>query len=276
MKSSRSRDGALPDDLSSDIAVAGSGASRVNLRHAGPAFERPNPELLDAFSAVSSATAAGTLHKLGVTRAYINGPRSLNPGAKVVGSALTLAFMPRREDVAAAEGQEYFEKDTALWAVLEEARPFDVLVVQAFGDPFTGCFGEMLVKYFRSRGGTGIVVDGCVRDWPRLEKMGLPIWAVGVTPHFASQGGLLPWSYNVPVACGGALVLPGDVVVADADGAVVVPAQIAAHTARVASAHEEWEVFSRQRLEEGGRLSKYYPLDDEASLEYERWKSERP
>jgi len=265
----------VADDPSPGIAVAGSAASRVNLRQAGPAFNRPSQEVLDAFAGVSAATAAGTLHRLGLTRAYMNGPRSLMSGSRVVGSALTLAFMPRREDVAAADGQEYFEKGTALWAVLEEARPFDVLVVQAFGDPFTGCFGEMLVEYFRSRDGAGIVVDGCVRDWPKLERMDVPIWAVGVTPQFASQGGLLPWSYQVPVACGGALVLPGDLVIADGDGAVVVPAQLAEHTARVATAHEDWERFSRLRLEEGGRLSKYYPLDDEASVEYERWKSER-
>lgn len=264
---------ALPaNDESSEVVVEGSGAARVDLRHAGPPFERAAPAVLAALGPVSSATAAGTLHKMGISRSFMRGPRALHPSAKVVGSALTLAFMPKREDVAAVKGQEYFEKDTALWAVLDEARPFDVLVVQAFGDPFTGCFGEMLAKYFLTQGGLGIVVDGCVRDWPKLREMSLPIWAVGVTPHFATQGGLLPWSYQMPVACGGALVLPGDVIIADADGAVVVPAQLAKEMARIATAHEEWEVFSRQRLEEGGRLAKYYPLDDEASAEYERWK----
>ena len=85
------------------------------------------------------------------------------------------------------------------------------------------------------------------------------------------------WGYRVPVACGGVLVLPGDVIVADGDGAVVVPLQLAGEAASLASNHEEWELlFSRQRIDEGGRLSKYYPLNEEATAEYEQWKRRRP
>jgi regulator of RNase E activity RraA len=262
-------------DDATEIEVEGSASGKVSLPYVGPAYERASPETLSAFEGVSAATAAATLHKMGITRAFMQGPRALGPEAKVVGSALTLAFMPKREDVAAARGQEQFEKRTALWAVLDEVRPFDVLVVQAFGDPFTGCLGEMLIHYLSTRGGLGVVVDGCIRDWPRIREMGVPVWATGVTPHFATQAGLLPWAYQVPVACGGVLVLPGDVVVADGDGAVVVPAQLALETARIASAHEEWEVFSRERLDGGGALAKYYPLDEEATAEYEVWRRDR-
>jgi regulator of RNase E activity RraA len=252
--------------------VEGSGRGRIELPQVGASYKRIDPAVREAYSSVSAATAAATLHQMGITRAYMNGPRALDPDAKVVGSALTLAFMPKREDVAAAKGQEHFEKRTALWAVLDEVEPFDVLVVQAFGDPFTGCLGEMLTGYLATRGGLGVVVDGCIRDWPKIHQMGIPVWAAGVTPHFATQAGLLPWGYNVPVACGGVLVLPGDLVVADGDGAVVVPAQLAEQTALTATAHEEWEVFSRQRLDAGGALLKYYPLDEEATAEYEVWK----
>jgi regulator of RNase E activity RraA len=253
------------------VVVAGSGATRVDLPVTGPAYERPDAATLAGFRDVSAATAAATLHRMGLTHAFVRGPRPFDPGLKVVGSALTLAFMPMREDVAAARGQEQFEKRTALWAVLEEVQPHDVLVVQAFGDPYTGCIGEMLSNYLSIHGGLGIVVDGCVRDSPKIRQMGIPVWATGVTPHYATQAGLLPWAYNVPVACGGVLVLPGDVVVADGDGVVIVPAQLAQETARIASAHEDWEVFSRERLDAGGALSKYYPLDDEAAVEYEAW-----
>ena len=258
-----------------DLTVEGSGRARVSLPQVGPEHQRPNAEELEAFQDVSAATAAATLQKMGIRRAFIRGPRALDPGAKVVGSALTLAFMPQREDLMAVRGQEHFEKTTALWAVLEEVEAFDVLVVQAFGDPFTGCLGEMLVNYLRIRGGLGLVVDGCIRDWPKIRQMGVPVWATGLTPQFATQGGLLPWGYRVPVACGGALVLPGDVIVADGDGAVVVPLQLAAETARLATTHEEWELFSRQRIDEGGRLSKYYPLDEDAVVEYEQWRRQR-
>jgi regulator of RNase E activity RraA len=259
-------------DPPAGVEIAGSASGRIALPQVGPPYDRVDAATRLAFSSVSAATAAATLHKMGVTHTYMNGPRALDPDAKVVGSALTLAFMPKREDVASARRQEDFEKHTALWAVLDKVEPFDVLVVQAFGDPFTGCLGEMLTSYLKTRGGLGVVVDGCIRDWPNIRQMGIPMWATGVTPNFASQAGLQPWGYNVPVACGGVLVLPGDLVVADGDGAVVVPAQLAGETARIATAHEEWEVFSRQRLDAGGALLKYYPLDEEGAAEYEIWK----
>jgi regulator of RNase E activity RraA len=209
---------------------------------------------------------------MGVTRAFMRGPAALVPDAKIVGSALTLAFMPKREDIGGASGQEHFEKYTALWAVLEAVEPNDVLVIQAFGNPFTGCIGEMLTSYLQHRGGLGIVVDGCIRDWPKIRQMGMPVWATGVTPNYATQSDLMPWGHSVPIACGGVLVLPGDVVVADGDGAVVVPSQLGEETARIATGHEDWERFSRERLGAGGSLAKYYPLDEEATLEYESWK----
>jgi regulator of RNase E activity RraA len=265
----------LRNSEDSTVEVEGSARSRANLPQVGPSYARPDAELLRSFDEVSAATAAATLHRMGITRAFMRGPRALEPGKKIVGSALTLCFMPKREDVTAARGQEHFEKRTALWAVMDEVQPSDILVIQAFGDPFTGCVGEMLVNYLSTRGGLGVVVDGCVRDWPKIRAMGVPVWATGVTPHYASQAGLLPWGYNVPAACGGVLVLPGDVVVADDDGAVVVPVQLAAETARIATVHEDWELFSRERLDAGGALAKYYPLDAEAAEEYRVWKQQR-
>jgi regulator of RNase E activity RraA len=265
----------LVNSEDSTVEVAGSGAQRVNLPEVGTNFTRADPKLLSAFDQVGAATAAATLHRMGITRAFVRGPRALDPDAKVVGSALTLKFMPMREDVAASRGQEQFEKRTALWAVLDEVEPFDVLVIQAFGDPYTGCIGEMLVNYLSTRGGLGVVVDGCIRDWPKIRKMSIPVWATGVTPNYATQAGLLPWGYHVPIACGGVLVLPGDVVLADADGAVVVPAQLAPEVARIATVHEDWELFSRERLDAGGTLKKYYPLDEEATVEYEAWQQQR-
>ena len=78
--------------------------------------------------------------------------------------------MPQREDIADGQTQEYIERSTALWAVLDEVQPGDVLVVQAYGSHTTGCFGDMLVRYFKLRGGAGIVVDGRIRDVPRVSR----------------------------------------------------------------------------------------------------------
>lgn len=239
----------------------------------GAPFDRAPTELIERFADISAATACAKLHHLGVTRTFIEGPRPLRPGARVVGSALTLQFMPQREDVASGMAQEYVERYTALWAVLDSVKPGDVLVVEARGSTRTGCLGEMLIKYFAARGGAGIVVDGRIRDTPKLSDFEMPIWSSGATPHYASQSDLFPWAYDVPVAVGGALVLPGDVVVADDDGAVVVPQRLAEDLVEKAQTHEDWEDFSRRRIAEGGALSKYYPLDDDAEQEYLRWRA---
>ena len=123
-------------------------------------------------------------------------------------------------------------------------------------------------------GGVGVVVDGCVRDWPHIQEIDLPLWTKGFTPNYASQTHLFPWAYNVPVAVSGVLVMPGDIIIADDDGAVVVPQQMAAKVGQITREHEDWESFSRIKLSEGGSLYKYYPLDEEGRKEYEAWRRE--
>jgi regulator of RNase E activity RraA len=238
----------------------------------GDSFERATPDLLRRMDAVSAATACAKLNGMGISRTAVQGPTPLDRGSRVVGSALTLQFMPQREDIASGTNQEYVERDTALWAVLETVQEGDVLVVQAYGSAFTGCFGDMLVRYFKRRGGAGIVVDGRIRDAARVRELGVPIWCTGTTPHYASQTDLFPWAYDVPVAAGGVLCLPGDVVVADDDGAVIVPSGKALELVQSAEDHENWEEFSRMRLEQGGRLSDYYPLTSNSRAEYEAWR----
>ena len=148
-----------------------------------------------------------------------------------------------------------------------------MVVVDARGDLASGVFGEMMLTYFKGRGGAGVVIDGCIRDYPKAKELGLGLWLRGVTPNFHTQTGIVPFAVNVPVACGGALVLPGDIIVADDDGAVVVPSALAPQLLRAASEHAEWEDFSRLRLAAGGDLQKYYPLSEEARAEYEAWRA---
>lgn len=247
----------------------------IRLPITGPAFSRPDPALIEQLTHVSSATASAMLHKMGIRQTFIHGPLPRVPGAKVVGPAVTLQFMPQREDIASGMAQEHAEKVSALWSVFDSVEPGDVLVVQAWSDPYTGCMGDMLTTYFKGRGGAGVVVDGCVRDWPKIKELGVPMWTVGLTPNYASQATLFPWAYNVPVACSCVLVMPGDIIIADDDGAVMVPAKMAPLVAEHTLAHEEWEVFSRIRLLEGGSLHKYYPLNDEGWAEYEVWRAQQ-
>ncbi|MFB6783761.1 ribonuclease activity regulator RraA [Streptomyces sp. NPDC056352] len=238
----------------------------------GDAYQRAEAQMVEQFGGISSATACAKLHGLGIRRTWMEGPQPLETGQKISGSALTLQFMPQREDIASGLGQEAIERRTALWAVLEAVQPGDVLVIQAYGSAFSGCVGDMLVRYFKRKGGAGIVVDGRIRDAARVRELGVPIWCTGTTPHYASQSELFPWAYDVPVAAGGVLCLPGDIVVADDDGAVVVPQGTASQVVAHAQDHQDWEVFSRMRLDQGARLDSYYPLTSESRAEYEQWR----
>ncbi len=160
---------------------------------------------------------------------------------------------------------------------LYHTQPGDIVVVDARGDLSSGVFGEMMLTYFRGRGGLAAVVDGCIRDFPKAKELGLGLWLRGTTPNYHTQTNIFPFAVNVPIACGGVLVMPGDIIIADDDGAVVVPSGLAPQLLQAASAHAEWEDFSRMRLAEGGDLRKYYPLSDEARAEYEAWRrTQRP
>ncbi len=234
-------------------------------------FKRPPKEIVDKLAAIGSATASGELRRLGIRNPHIVGPVAKTPGKAIAGPAMTLQFMPKREDIY-PEG-EYVEPDKQVHRhALIDAQAGDVVIVDAKGSMNSGVFGEMMLTYFHGKGGAGIVIDGCIRDFPEAEKLGLPMWLRGTTPNFHTQTDLFPMVHSVPIACGGVLIMPGDIIVADDDGAVCVPQALAAELAEKAGDHAEWEVFSRMKLAEGGDLRKYYPLSDEAKAEYEEWK----
>ena len=236
-----------------------------------PDIQRPPKELIKGLYNISAATAAGELSRLGIRSPHLVGPVAFSPGKKVVGPALTLQFMPRREDLHPTG--EYAGPERQLHRhVLYHTQPGDVVVVDARGDMTSGVFGEMMLTYFMGRGGVGVVIDGCIRDWPHARELNLGFWLRGVTPNFHVQTNIFPHAVNVPIACGGVLVMPGDIIIADDDGAVVVPIKLAPELLKKANAHHEWEDFTRMRLAQGGDLRKYYPLNDEARIEYEEWR----
>ena len=231
----------------------------------------PAKELIDGLKEVSSASAASQLSRLGIRDPHIAGLVTLTPGVSVVGPALTLQFMPKREDLHPTG--EYAGPERQLHRhVLYHTQPGDIVVVDARGDMSSGVFGEMMLTYFQGQGGLGVVIDGCIRDSPHAKGIGLGLWLKGSTPNYHVQTNIFPFAVNVPVACGDRLVMPGDIIIADDDGAVVVPIKLAPQLLERASAHQEWEEFTRMKLRQGGDLRKYYPLNDEARAEYEAWR----
>ena len=231
---------------------------------------RPSKDLVARVRDVGSATASATLAHMGVRNCFFSGPVAFTPGNVVAGPAVTLLMMPKREDLI-DEG-EYADVETQLHRhVLYQVEEGDIVVVDARGDMTSGIFGDMMMTYFKGLRGGGVVIDGCVRDWTKVKALGIPMWLRGVTPNYHAQTNIMPFGVNVPVACGGVTVMPGDIVVADDDGAVCVPVALAEEM--VAKAHKDhgWEEFSRQKLLAGESLKRYYPLHKDAYPEYEEW-----
>ena len=212
-----------------------------------PDIERPPQELISPLTTIGSATASGELYCLGIRDPQILGPVPMTPGKIVVGPALTLQFMPKREDQYSVD--EYADPEKQLHRhVLYHTQPGDVVVVDARSNMSSGVFGEMMLTYFKGRGGSGVIVDGCIRDFPYAANLGLGLWLRGVTPNFHTQTNIFPFAVNQPIACGGTLVMPGDIIVADDDGVVVVPKKLAPELVKKAKVHADWEDFSRMKF----------------------------
>lgn len=237
-------------------------------------IKRPPEALVNGLAAIGTATLAGALFHRGVRDVHIKGPVSLTPGRAMAGPAITLQYLPKRGDLHQSGEYDDVEKQLHRHA-LYRARAGDVVVVDARGHMGSGIFGDMMLTYLTGLGGAGTVIDGCIRDSGKARRLDLGIWVRGATPNFDTQTDLAPAAVNVPIGCGGVLVVPGDIIVADDDGALVVPAAMADAVLKEASAHDEWEAFSRQRLSEGGDLRRYYPLSEAAEAEYHAWRAER-
>ncbi len=236
-----------------------------------PDIKRPDRRLAEQLVQIGAATAASELNRMGLRNCHIRGPVAMNLGRCVAGPALTLQMVPKREDMF--EGGEYDNPELQLHRhVMFPAQAGDMIVVDARGDMDSGIFGEMMLTFFAGRGGQGVVVDGCIRDSAHARKLDLGIWARGATPNYHAQTNIVPYAVNVPIACGGTFVMPGDLIVADDDGAVVVPIALAEKLIAAGSEHAEWEEFSRMRLSQGGDLQKYYPLTEEVEDEYRAWR----
>ncbi|CAH1693230.1 Dimethylmenaquinone methyltransferase [Hyphomicrobiales bacterium] len=237
-----------------------------------PQISRPPRALVEGLANIGSATASSELYKLGIRNPFMRGPAPHTKGKRIAGPAITLQFMPKREDLYGES--EYTDREKQLHRhALYQAEPGDIVVVDARGDMDSGIFGEMMLTYFAGKGGAGMVIDGCIRDSAKAFNLDLGLWLRGTTPNFHTQTVLMPHAVNIPIACGGAYVVPGDIIIADDDGAVVVPIALAEEVLRHGSQHADWEDFSREQLARGGDLRRYYPLAPEAEEEFARWQA---
>ena len=233
-------------------------------------------DLLDGLRAVSTATLASLLRKRGLNGLTLDGLRSTRPGTRMAGYARTVRYLPLREDLT---GQGRGE---GRWAgglnaqkqAIEEIRPGEVLVIEARGETTAGTIGDILALRAQVRGAAGIVTDGAVRDSAALARLEIPAYHAAVHPAVLGRRHV-PWETQVAVACAGVTIQPGDIVVGDADGVVVLPPALAAEVLADAREQERQEEFIAGRVAQGESVDGLYPLTDRTRPSYQAWASAR-
>ena len=226
----------------------------------------PSQVILAGLCEVSTATLAALLRKRGLNGLTLDGLRSTRPGARMAGYARTVRYLPLREDLSAAYGGGMNAQRRAI----EEIRPGEVLVIEARGDPTAGTIGDILGLRAQVRGAVGIVTDGAIRDSVALAGLEIPVYHAAVHPAVLGRRHV-PWETGVAVACAGVTVQPGDILVGDADGVVVLPPGIAAEVLADAREQERQEEFIASRVALGDPLDGLHPLSDARRPDYEAW-----
>ncbi|MGY2053163.1 ribonuclease activity regulator RraA [Methylobacterium sp. JK268] len=222
--------------------------------------------LIDALKAVTTATLTTVMLKKGLRRCWMRGPQPrFAAGTRVVGPAFTLRFVPAREDLATPES---WSSPTSTRGAIEAMPEGCIAVADAMGVIDAGIFGDILAARMQKRGVAALVTDGVMRDGEGVAGTGLPVWCAGVAAP-ASVAGLTFVGWNQPVGCGGVAVFPNDIIVADGDGAVVIPAAIAQEVALAAVEQERLELWIMREVEKGAALPGLYPPNAETKARYE-------
>jgi regulator of RNase E activity RraA len=229
------------------------------------------PEAIEKLRSVTTATLTSQLLKRGFRNTFISGLTPLRPDLRMVGYAFTLRYVPAREDVGF-----YVDYDNATNVqrlAVEGVGPEDVLVIDARSEVRAASFGHIIATRIMRRGAAGLVTDGGLRDSPRFRSLDLPTYFRG--PHAATSSIIHhPVDMNVPIGCGGVLVMPGDVVVGDAEGVVIVPATVAEEVAHEADEQEKAEEYIFERIQAGESIRGIYPLNEQHRSEYEAWRAQ--
>lgn len=230
------------------------------------------PEAIDGLRRVSTATLTSQLLRRGYRNAFIQDLMPTRPDLRMVGYAFTLRYVPTREDVGFHVA---FDNETNLQRIaVESVEAGDVLVIDARGARGAAALGDILATRIARRGAAGIVTDGCFRDTPGFGALDLPTYSRGA---HASASSILhhPADLNVPIGCGGVLVMPGDVLVGDAEGVVVLPSALAEEVAHDAVEQELVEEFALERVRDGESIRDVYPLAASRRSEYDAWRQRR-
>jgi len=218
---------------------------------------------------ISTATLTTVLLKKGLRNVWLRGAFPKQPGQKrVVGTAFTLRFVPAREDLATpASWASPISTRTAIEAMEEGV----IAVADAMGVTDAGIFGDILCARMAKRHVAALITDGAMRDMEGVLATGLPVWCAGASAP-PSVAGLTFVNWQEPIACGGVAVFPGDTIVADGDGAVVIPQAMLVEVTQAAAEQETQEAWIMGEVEKGLPLPGLYPPNDENKAKYAVWR----
>lgn len=230
-----------------------------------PAFT-PLPETVVAqLNAVSTATLSYQLSTRGLGNTFMADIAPLRPDLRLCGRAVTLRYIPVRADLL----KDKKEDTNAQRQLIESIGAGEVLVIDARGTTASATIGNILSTRVQARGAAGIVSDGCFRDSPAIAAMDFPTYARG--RHAAvNSTTLLPVDINLPIGCGGVAVIPGDVIVGDAEGVIVIPYEIVEEVAADAAEQEQVEEYILQKVRGGASTIGLYPPNDKVRAEFRR------
>ena len=228
------------------------------------------PDLKKKLESVATATLSSQLRKRGLNNVSIDGLQATRPDRKVVGLARTLRYVPNREDLFKTHGGGFNAQKRAIDSVNEG----EILVMEARGEKGTGTVGDILALRAQVRGAAAIITDGGVRDYSAVADLEIPTYFAN--PHPAVLGRRhIPWDTDITIACGGATVQPGDIIVADSDGILVIPPAIAGELVDDCIAQEKEETFIFQMVQEGNSVDGLYPMNKEWQARYAEWSARR-
>jgi regulator of RNase E activity RraA len=227
------------------------------------------PQVVETLRGVSTATLSTVLLKKGLRNVWMRGTRPLRPDQpRAVGRAFTLRFVPAREDLATPAS---WGSPISTRAAIEAMPAGVIAVVDAMGVTDAGIFCDILCARMGKRAVAALVTDGVIRDVAGVLSTGLPVWCRG-TAAPASVAGLTFVGWQQPIGCGGVAVHPNDVVVVDADGAVLVPQALLGEVLEAAVEQERQEAWIMSQVEAGVPLPGLYPPNEANKARYEEWK----
>ena len=257
--------GSLPaiDDLQRTEAWGSREAAGLPETGTEPAPSGLTPELRAKLAAAPTAGLSSQLRKRGLHSCFIDGVSANIAGSKIVGTAKTLRFIPAREDLFRSHGGGYNAQKRAFDAVGEG----EIIVIEARGDAGTGTLGDILALRAKTRGAAGVVTDGGVRDFDAVTEIGLPVFSKGAHPSVLGRRHV-PWEFDVTIACGGAAVQPGDVIVGDGDGVIVIPFELAEEVADAALAQEDEDAWIADQVAAGHPVDGLFPMNAEWRARY--------